>query len=132
MKTNRIIVLLSAVVFACLALSAEAADRIRTGQWAGTTTVKTRTFNTSNCISPGDAAAMNGDVKSIQAYLEKTIPPEICKLTDIKVNGGEVTYTSTCKVGAPSVVTTNYHGDSFESTSSSGAKSDGKLVGPCK
>ena len=131
MKTNRT-GLLAAAVFACLALSAEAADRIRPGQWAGTTTVKTRTFNTSNCILAGDAAAMNGDAKSIQAYLEKTIPPEVCKLTDIKVNGGDVIYTSTCKVGAPSVVTTHYRGDSFDSTSSSGAKSDGKLVGPCK
>ena len=132
MKINHTIALLSAAVFACLALSVEAADRIRAGQWAGTTTVKARTFNTSNCILPGDAAAMNGDAKSIQAYLEKTIPPEVCKLTDIKVNGGDVIYTSTCKVGAPSVVTTHYRGDSFDSTSSSGAKSDGKLVGPCK
>ena len=132
MKTSRIIVFLSAVVFACLALSAEAADRIRTGQWAGTTTVKTRTYNTSNCITPDDAAAMNGDAKSFQAYLEKTIPPEICKFTDIKVNGSEVIYTSTCKARPPRVVTTQYYGDRFESTSSSGAKSDGKLEGPCK
>lgn len=131
MKTNRT-VLLAAVVFACLTLSAEAVDRIRAGQWAGTTTVKTQTFNTSNCITPDDAEAMNGDAKSFRAYLEKTIPPEICKFSDIKVNGGEVIYTSTCKGRPPRVVTTQYYGDRFESTSSSGAKSDSKLEGPCK
>ena len=132
MKTIRTIPLLSVVMLACLALPAEAADRMRAGQWEGKTIVKTRTFNTSNCITPGDAAGMNGDAKSIRTQLEKSIPPEICKLTDIKANGNEVTYTSTCKVGAPNVIKTIYHGDSFESTGSDGTKSEGKLVGACK
>ena len=132
MKTNCYFFLLSTLAFTCLALPADAADRMRTGQWVGTTTFNNRTINTSNCVTPSDAGAMNGDAKSIQTNLEKSIPPEICKLTDIKVNGGQVIYTSTCKVGAPTVVTTNYHGDSFESTSSSGTKSAGKLVGACK
>ncbi len=130
MKTNHTIFLLSAL--ACLALPADAADRMRTGQWTGTTTVNTKTFNTSTCVTPSDADAMNGDAKSIRTQLEKSIPPEICKLTDIKVNGDQVIYTSTCKVGAPTVVTTNYHGNSFESTSSSGTTSVAKLVGACK
>ena len=132
MIANRTIALLSTLVFTCLALPAEAADRMRTGQWVGTTTFNSRTINTSNCVTPGEADAMNGDAKSIRTNLEKAIPPEICKLTDIKVTGGQVIYTSTCKVGAPTVVTTNYHGDSFESTSSSGTKSAAKLVGACK
>ena len=132
MKTNRTISLLSTLAFACLALPAEAADRMRTGQWTGTTTVNTKTFNTSTCVTPSDADAMNGDAKSIRTQLEKSIPPEICKLTDIKVNGSQVIYTSTCTVGAPTVVTTNYHGNSFESTSSGGTTSTAKLVGACK
>ena len=132
MKTNHTIPLLSTLVFTCLALPSDAADRMRTGQWVGTTTFNSRTINTSNCVTPGDADAMNGDAKSIRTNLEKAIPPEICKLTDIKINGGQVIYTSTYKVGAPTVVTTNYHGDSFESTSSSGTKSVGKLMGACK
>ena len=132
MKTNRYIFQLSTLAFTCLALPADAADRMRTGQWVGTTTFNSRTINTSNCVTPSDADAMNGDAKSIQTNLEKAIPPEICKLTDIKVNDGQVIYTSTCKVGTPTVVTTNYHGNSFESTSSSGTTSAGKLVGACK
>ena len=132
MKTIRYIPLLSTFAFACVALPADAADRMRAGQWVGTTTVTSRTFNTSNCITPSDADEMNGDAKSIRTQLEKSIPPEICKLTDIKVNGGQVIYTAICKVGPPNVVTTNYHGDSFESTSTNGTKSEAKRVGACK
>lgn len=132
MKTKHYMVLFWAFAFACLARPADAADRMRPGQWVGTTTVKTRTFDNANCVTPNDAAAMNGDAKSIQAFLEKTIPPEICKIMDIKVNGGQVIYTSRCKVGAPNVITTNYHGDHSESTSSDGTTSQAKLVGACK
>ena len=123
---------LAACVLACLATSAEAADRMRAGQWTGKTTIKDRSFNTSNCMTQGDVDAMNGDAKSIRTQLEKTIPPEICKLSDIKVNGSEVIYTSTCGSAAANVVTTKYHGDSFESVTSNGTKSEGKLVGACK
>ena len=53
----------------CLANPAQAADRVRPGQWTGTTVVGGRTFPTSSCISQADADAMNGDAKSIQGYL---------------------------------------------------------------
>src|SRR5665213_2867448 len=115
MKTNRYMTLLAMFAFAFLALPANAADRMRAVQWVGTTTTAGRTFNTSNCITQSDADAMNGDVKSIRAYLETVIPLAICKLTDITVNGGQVSYASACRVGAATVVTTAYHGDSFES-----------------
>jgi hypothetical protein len=83
-------------------------------------------------MSQSDADAMNGDVKSVRAYLEKVIPPTICKVTDIKVNGGQVIYTSVCGGGAKNVVTTTYHGDSFEGASTGGTKTEAKLVGACK
>jgi hypothetical protein len=132
MKTNRYIAPLSMFAFACLALPAHAADRIRAGQWIGTWTGGGRTRNTSNCMTQGDADAINSDAKSVRVYLEKVIPPTICKLTDIKVDGGQVIYTSACGGGAANVVTTTYHGDSFESTDTNGAKSVAKLVGACK
>ena len=75
---------------------------------------------------------MNGDVKSVRAYLEKAIPPSICKLTDIKVNGGQVIYTSACGGGTANVVTTTYHGDRSEGSSTGGAKTEAKWVGACK
>ena len=79
-----------------------------------------------------DVDAINGDAKSVRAYLEKTIPPEICKLSNFKVNGNEVIYTSTCGSAAPSVITTKYRGNSFESLSTDGTKSEARLAGPCK
>ena len=133
MKTNQHIAMLFTCAFAFLAVPAEAADRIRAGQWVGTTTMTGgRTRPSSNCMTQSDADALNGDAKSVQAYLEKAIPPTICKLTDIKLNGGQVVYTSVCGGGAPNVVTTNYHGDSFEGTSTGGVKTEAKLVGACK
>jgi hypothetical protein len=132
MMINRHLAALSMLVVAFLGLPANAADRIRAGQWVGTTIVGGKTYPTSSCISQGEADAMNGDAKSVQAYLEKVIPPEICKLTDMKVNGGQVVYTASCRGGAPKVVTTSYHGNSSDGTDSTGAKTEAKLVGACK
>ena len=132
MKTSHHQLLLLTLLFATIALPAEAADRLRAGQWVGTWTGAGRTRATSNCVTQADADAMNGDAKAIRAFLEKAIPPAICKLSDIKANGGEVTYTSVCSVGKPNVITTTYHGESFESVDSSGAKSEAKWIGACK
>jgi hypothetical protein len=132
MKTNRRQALLLTCAFACAALPAHAADRMRAGQWDGTWTGAGRTRATSNCISQADADAMNGDVNSVRSYLQKIIPPEICKVTDIKVNGGQIIYTSVCNGGKQNVITTNYHGESFESVDTNGAKSEAKRVGACK
>jgi hypothetical protein len=92
MKTSHFSALLLTFVIACGASSAEATDRMRAGQWVGTWTGAGRTRATSNCMAQSDVDAMNGDAKSIQAYLEKTIPPTICKLSDIKVKGNDVIY----------------------------------------
>ena len=123
--------LLLTCVFACVALPVDAADRMRPGQWVGEWTGGGRTRPTSNCITQGDADAMNGDAKSVQTYLEKIIPPTICKVTNIKVSAGQIAYTSICG-GKENAITTTYHGDSFESTDSTGAKSQAKLTGACK
>ncbi len=74
---------------------------------------------------------MNGDAKSVQTYLQKVIPPEICKITDVKVDRNQVVYTVACGSAPPKVVTTSYHGDSSEGTDSVGSKTEAKLVGPC-
>ncbi len=132
MKTHRFARLLAALAFVSLAFPANAADRMRAGQWSGTTTTGGRTFNTSNCITQGNADAMNGDANSIRTYLEAVIPPAICRLTNIRAIGGQVSYASTCRVGAATVVTTTYHGDSFESVDTKGTKSSGKRIGACR
>jgi hypothetical protein len=131
MKIHRRAAVLSACVLACVAVPAAAADRVHAGQWVGSWTDGTRTRATSTCMSQSDADAMNGDAKSIQGYLEKTVPPSICKLSDIKVDGGKVSHIATCGAAGARSITTTYHGDSFESIDSKGAKSSAKRVGDC-
>ena len=132
MKTYRFANILSILAFICLVLPAQAADRVRAGQWVGTTIVGGKTYPTSSCMSKTDAAEMNGDAKAVEAYLKKVIPPEACKITDVKVDGKQVVYTASCGGRASKVVTTAYHGDSSVGTDSTGAKTEGKLVGACK
>ena len=116
---------------ASASLPSEAADRMRAGQWDGTWTGGGRTRATSNCMVQEDVDAINGDAKAVRSYLEKIIPPEICKLKDIQVNGPQIIYTSVC-AGKENVITTTYHGDTFESLDSTGAKSAAKRVGACR
>lgn len=131
MKAIRNIVLLSIGAMACGAQPSEAADRMRAGLWEGTWTGAGVTRATSNCMAQGDVDAINGDAASVKAYLEKIIPPSICKLTDIHIDGSRIIYTSVCS-GKQNVITTNYHGESFESVDTGGAKSSAKRVGACK
>jgi hypothetical protein len=132
MQTIRYQALLLLCGAACLALPAGAADRVRAGQWEGTWTGGGSTRATSNCISQADADAINGDVKSTRAYLETVVPASICKISDIKLNGSQVVYTTLCTGAKENVITTTYHGDSFESVDSSGNKSVAKRNGACK
>lgn len=132
MKTRQGLAAFSMLVSACLALPASAADRMRPGQWVGTTISGGRTFPSSSCISQSDADAMNGEVKAVGAYLAKTIPAEICKIADIKVSDSQIIYTASCGTLAARVVTTSYHGDSFDGVDTTGTKTEARLVGPCK
>ena len=71
------LLIVSTLLFASLGLTALVADRVRSGQWVGTTIVGGKTYPTSSCVSPSDTLALNGDAKAVQGYLEKIIPPEI-------------------------------------------------------
>jgi len=121
-----------AVCMGSVLFPAAAADRMRPGQWTGTTVTGGKTFPNSSCITQADADAMNGDAKAVQGYLEKIIPPEVCKISSVKVDGGTVVYSASCAGQPPRVITTAFHGTSSEANDSSGTKSEAKLVGPCK
>lgn len=82
-------------------------------------------------MTQADADAVNGDAKAARSYLEKVVPPSICKISDMNINGGQLVYTALCQ-GKASVITTDYHGDHFYSIDSSNVKSEAKLVGACK
>jgi hypothetical protein len=132
MTTSSRVLIVIAVFAAGIADPASAADRVRAGQWTGTTMVGGKTYPTSSCISQGDADAINGDVKAVQGYLQGIIPPEICTISDVKASGGQVIYSATCGKNATKVVTTSYFGTHAEGTDSAGGKTEAKLVGPCK
>jgi hypothetical protein len=132
MKTYHRIAPLFVIAVVIVAAPTYAADRIRAGQWTGTTIIGAKTFPTSSCISQSDAAAINGDAKAIQAYLETIIPPDICKISDVKAEGIKIIYTATCGNVPSKVVTTSYYGNRSEGTDSTGSKIEAKLVGPCK
>jgi hypothetical protein len=135
MTTNRSVTGLLLLMFIGLGLSAQAADRVRAGQWVGTTIVDGKTYTTSSCLSQSDAAGINGDAKAVKAYLETIIPAQICQLTDVKADGNQVIYTASCSGGTAKTVktvTTSYYGDRSEGTDSAGGKTEAKRVGACK
>jgi hypothetical protein len=132
MKSHHYSIVFSTLIFVGLALTVEAADRVRAGQWVGTTIVAGKTYPTSSCLSRSDADAINGDAKAVKAYLETIIPPEICKITDVKADGNQIVYTASCRGAASKTVTTSYHGDHSEGTDTTGSKIDARLVGACK
>jgi hypothetical protein len=132
MKTISHWVLLWASAVACLAVAAEAANRVRAGQWEMTVMVAGREVSRSTCLSQADADAINGDARSIKEYAERVSSPAGCKVTDVTINGNQIIVTSVCAAGKQNVGTTTYHGDSFETVNTNGAKSQSKWVGPCK
>ena len=113
-----------------------AADRMRTGQWEVTSTNngKARTFK--NCVGAEEAGAANGDAKTSRAYTEKLTGQ--CKFTDYKVEGNTVTSVMTCG-GSTVRTTTTYHGDSYQSDSTTKTASgtevashiNAKRIGDC-
>lgn len=123
---------LAVLAIAGLPVMSPAVDRIRPGQWTGTTVVDGKTYPTTNCMTQKDADALNGDAAAVTAYLKTIIPPEACKITDVRADGNQVIYTATCGARPAKVVTTTYHGTTLEGTDSSGAKITAKLVGACK
>jgi len=136
MKPTRYLTSLFLLMLINHGLSAGGADRVRAGQWVGTTIVGGTTHETSSCMSQSDAAAMNGDAQAVKAYLETIIPPQICAITDVKANGAQISYTASCRGGGgvktTKTVTTSYYGDRSEGTDSLGGKTQAKLVGACK
>jgi hypothetical protein len=132
MRSTRHPVVVGVLLFGSLGLTGAVTDRVRPGQWVGTTIVGGKTYPTSSCLSASDSKALNGDATAVQGYLETIIPSEICKIADVKAEGATIVYTASCVRGGSKVVTTSYHGDHSEGTDSTGGKTEAKLVGPCK
>jgi hypothetical protein len=131
MKTYLPNIVLATCLSTGFGVSAEAANRVRAGQWNMSLNVAGRAITRSMCLSQSDANAINGDASSIKAYAERVSAPAGCKVTDVKINGNQVTVNSVCASGKENVGTTTYHGDSYETVNTNGAKSRAKWVGAC-
>lgn len=136
-KTTRSTVLVTVIALAMAAASLGATERMRIGQWEVTSTSGGRARTIKNCVGAAEAGAANGDAKTGEAYMKKMLP-EQCKFTEYKVEGNSVSSTVTC--GSTTVrSTTTYHGDSYQSdsTTKTGSKPevvshiDAKRVGDC-
>ncbi len=114
-----------------VSLSAQGADRMHPGQWDTTILVNGKPHTFSACLTPSEADAMNGDVASVRAIVERDIGPTGCKVVNVRATGGVVEVTSSCN-GKETMGTTIYRGDSAESTNANGVKTLSKRVGPCK
>lgn len=131
MRTVNRLVALSFCLLGALSLSAQGADRMRAGQWDTTIMVNGKPQTFSACLTQSEADAMNGDVASVRAVVERDIGPTGCKVLNVRATGGVVEVTSSCN-GKETVGTTLYRGDSAESTNANGVKTLSKRVGPCK
>jgi hypothetical protein len=133
MTNNRTTALLVAFIVVCGAVFAYAADRVRAGDWETTLSIAGRTVTNSQCISESDAAAMNGDANSIRVFAEgrNVKMKNGCTVKNVAIKGDQVAVTSVC-AGKENVGTTTYHGDTFESVNTNGAKAQVKRVGACK
>ena len=122
---------LVALIVVCCAVGMYAADRVRAGQWETTVTVAGQTMTKSACISEPDAAAMNGDVASIRAFVDKNNLKTGCKTTNVAIKGNKVIVTSLCG-GKENVGTTTYQGETLDTVNTNGAKAHSRWVGVCK
>ncbi len=130
-KSNLFFPLCLLAVLIFLTLPAHAANRVRAGQWEVTINLMGHEVTRSKCFSQSEADALNGDAASIKAYVEHEISPAGCHVKDVKISGDVVSVTSVCS-GKTDIGKTIYHGDSFESENTNGAKSHAKWVGVCK
>jgi hypothetical protein len=130
--TKMVTALLMGCAIACGALPAGARERVHAGQWETTVSIAGNTMTKSSCLSQRDADEINGDEASIKAYVERVSAPAGCKVSDVHIDGDTVSVTSTCASGKQNVGKTTYHGDSFETVNTNGAKATARRVGSCK
>jgi hypothetical protein len=111
-----------------------AAARVQAGQWETKLTIgSSKPMRTEYCITPQEAALMNGDLATLRKYLEQSTREKTagrCAIRDVAIKGNQTIVTIAC--GKSVVVgTTTYHGDRYESSSSDGSSVMGKRVGDC-
>jgi Protein of unknown function (DUF3617) len=113
-----------------LPAAAAAADRLQAGLWETTVDAGGTTRSSQACLTPPEAAAMNGTEKMFKDAIEKAMSGTGCSVTALTASGNQVTVTTQCGTNAITGTTT-YHGDSYESENNNGTKVRAKRIGAC-
>ena len=95
--------------------TASAAERIASGQWEFAMTTDGATRTVTGCISPAEAASINGDSKTGRDFAEKKGEKLgwSCKIKSYEIKGDTGSYALAC--GDRTITDrTVYHGESSE------------------
>jgi Protein of unknown function (DUF3617) len=112
---SRILVVGILVVFVSRSARLQAAERMTTGQWEFTMTMKGASHSSKSCVTPDLAAVANGDSRTGREAAEKNAAKSKspCTVTDFTAEGDTVSYTLTC--GDRTIRSTaTHHGDRYE------------------
>lgn len=90
---------LHAVAWLALAAPAHAADRVESGKWESAITADGALRTTTYCITPEEAASLNGDSRTARDFAEKKARKAgaPCSFRSYEVKGDTITYTMLCE-----------------------------------
>jgi Protein of unknown function (DUF3617) len=120
----------SAMMLALSVTLAQAADRVHPGLWEITIGDGAPGMVTRSCITAAHAGVANLDDKAFQEHLARAAKEDGCTVKDVKVSGNQVTIDSVCD-GQQNVISTTYHGESYDQVNSNGMKVRAKRIGAC-
>ncbi|HEV7669081.1 MAG TPA: DUF3617 family protein [Thermoanaerobaculia bacterium] len=90
-----------------------AADRMAVGQWDFDLTTDGTTHTSKHCVTPEEAAGVNGSVTSAREHSAKSAAHGHCALTSFEIQGDKVSYALACGTRTIESQAT-YHGETFE------------------
>ena len=116
--------------------SAQAAERMKSGQWENTFTAAGQSRTSAKCVTPQEVEAINGTPAEVRAEVEQKSAAGSCSVENFKMEGDVVSYTTNCG-GTSTTETTSYHGDTFEMVMSTKgepatAQAKGRRLGVCQ
>ncbi len=118
-----------------MAASAQAAERVHAGQWETVLTTKQGAgTTTAACLTAAEAAFVNGDAAGLRKHLEESMTKNTrgrCTVKDVKVTELTVIVLTACGSNEMTATTT-YHGDRFDTLTTSGTTITGRRLGACK
>ena len=79
--------------------AAHAADRVESGKWESAITADGALRTTTYCITPEEAASLNGDSRTGREYAEKRARKAgaPCTFRSYEIKGDTITYTMLCE-----------------------------------